>query len=227
MSDLTMTADRPPLLCIHPRESVPAPIAKALVAVAGKVRNPGLDASNPAYKSKYATLPAILDLLRPLLAEEGVMLAMPFSAGDNTVTIHPTLMASDGTTWYPPTLCLPVNRWDAQGIGSAVTYGRRYLCLAIFGIAGDDDDDGNAASQRPAPSAQVPASERPLNEQNVQRVKDAMAEWDLSEEEAVNAITENAKSSLDEMTADEAVLVVKWIAREKAARAKAAKEAKG
>lgn len=225
MSDLTMgrittTTDHPPMAVI-PSPPIPAPIAKALVAVAGKVKNPGLDASNPAYKSRYATLPAILDILRPLLAEQGVMLAMPFSTTDGTVTIHPVLMAGDGTTWYVPSLRLPVGRWDAQGIGSAVTYGRRYLCLAIFGIAGDDDDDGNAAVSR-APSA-PPAEDRPLNDQNVQRVKDAAVEFGVSEEDAVLALTSGAKSSVEELSAADAGAVVRWIAKTKGERAKASK----
>jgi hypothetical protein len=39
-----------------------------------------------------------------------------------------------------------VKEFNAQGAGSAITYGRRYSLSAILGLASEDDDDGNHAS---------------------------------------------------------------------------------
>ena len=44
-------------------------------------------------------------------------------------------------------------RNDPQGIGSALTYARRYALQAIAGVAAEDDDDGNAAGRRDKPPA--------------------------------------------------------------------------
>jgi hypothetical protein len=52
---------------------------------------------------------------------------------------------------------------DPQGMGSAVTYARRYAYMAIIGMAAEDDD-GNAASQ--PVNRQAPAVSRPHNRTN-------------------------------------------------------------
>jgi hypothetical protein len=45
------------------------------------------------------------------------------------------------------TLRMPVNKWDAHGIGSGITYARRYGLMSMLGIAAEDDD-GNASVER-------------------------------------------------------------------------------
>jgi len=54
-------------------------------------------------------------------------------------------------------LKLPMGKVTAQGAGSAVTYARRYSLCAALGIAAEDDDDGNAATEQPK------ASDKQLN----------------------------------------------------------------
>ena len=46
------------------------------------------------------------------------------------------------------TLSMPVGKNDAHGIGSAITYARRYGMSALLNLAADDDD-GNAAVAKP------------------------------------------------------------------------------
>jgi hypothetical protein len=56
---------------------------------------------------------------------------------------------------------------DPQGMGSAVTYARRYTLGATLGIVTEDDDDGNAASApRPQPAKQPATDLPPLNATN-------------------------------------------------------------
>jgi hypothetical protein len=57
-------------------------------------------------------------------------------------------------------------RQDPQGIGSAITYGRRYLLMTMLGLVADDDD-GNAASRTPpqimrAGQTQSPGAGKPV-----------------------------------------------------------------
>jgi hypothetical protein len=49
-------------------------------------------------------------------------------------------------------LAMPATKPDAQGFGSAATYARRYALMAVAGVVGDDDDDANAATGKPAPA---------------------------------------------------------------------------
>jgi hypothetical protein len=46
---------------------------------------------------------------------------------------------------------MPVSKQDAQGVGSAITYGRRYGLMAMCGVPADDDD-GHAATSAPPPA---------------------------------------------------------------------------
>ena len=50
-----------------------------------------------------------------------------------------TLMHSSGQ-WLRSKIKLPLSKVDAQGVGAAVTYGRRYGLSAMVGIAQYDDD---------------------------------------------------------------------------------------
>ena len=48
--------------------------------------------------------------------------------------------------WLSNTFTMPVSKADAQGVGSAITYARRYALAAMVGVA-PEDDDGNAATK--------------------------------------------------------------------------------
>jgi hypothetical protein len=56
-------------------------------------------------------------------------------------------------------LRMPATKPDAQGMGSAATYARRYALMAVAGVVGDDDDDGNAASVKAESWAANPRGE--------------------------------------------------------------------
>jgi hypothetical protein len=49
-------------------------------------------------------------------------------------------------------LGLPADKQSAQGMGSAITYGRRYTLSAIAGVSSEDDDDGNNAEPTTTPT---------------------------------------------------------------------------
>lgn len=108
------------------------------------------DGTNPHFKNRYTTLDAILDEVRPLLADQGLsIIQMPSGDGDQlkltTMLIHITgeWIESDAITMRP-------TKNDPQGIGSATTYARRYSLCAFLGLStGEIDDDGNGASQTP------------------------------------------------------------------------------
>lgn len=126
-------------------------LAKALAAAQGELEDAKKDASNPAFKgSKYATLASIRAALSKVLPKHDLAVVQGFApSGDDGVCIVTTLMHSSGE-WIRSAIHMPVTKKDAQGFGSACTYGRRYSLAAIVGVASDDDDDGNAAV-RPNP----------------------------------------------------------------------------
>lgn len=134
-------------------------LAKALAAAQSSLSVAKKDGLNPHFKSSYATLQSIWDSAREVLAPNGLSVVQTFAESDGTrMSIVTTLLHVSGQ-WIRGTLTIIPQRADPQGIGSAVTYGRRYAISALLGIVADEDDDGNAASTPPKPvySAPTPA----------------------------------------------------------------------
>jgi hypothetical protein len=146
---------------------LPAPhgvekLAKALAAVQAEMplvtRNVTGQAGPRQYK--YADLSEINQHIMPLLGKNGLsFMCKPTMQGERMVLayslLHESGQREDGI--YP----LP-NGVSPQALGSAITYGRRYCLCAVTGIAADEDDDGQAAAQKPAESKpeRAPAKRR-------------------------------------------------------------------
>ena len=94
----------------------------------------------PGYKFAYAGLDVVLAAVRPALSKHGLAVMQVFSGLGEDLT---TILAC-GEARVEVTCGLP--EWKgAQGLGSAVTYMKRYQLLGLLGVAPSDDDDGNAA----------------------------------------------------------------------------------
>lgn len=121
-------------------------IATALAKFQAEVENPKNTQDNPFFKSKYAPLNDILNLVRPLLTKQGLSVLQSPSGDGERITITTMLMHSSGEWIELDPLILKADKVTAQGAGSAITYGRRYAVSALLGISSEDDDDGNSAS---------------------------------------------------------------------------------
>jgi hypothetical protein len=115
-------------------------VAKAQSQVEGAKK----DSQNPHLKSKYADLASVWDACRKALTDNGLSVLQPVSANGSKVTVTTLLMHKSGQ-WISSDLELTAVQNTPQGIGSAITYGRRYGLSAMVGIA-PEDDDGHAAS---------------------------------------------------------------------------------
>ncbi|WP_424355218.1 ERF family protein [Methanobacterium sp. MBAC-LM] len=123
-------------------------IAAALLEVQRKIKNPSNTAVNPFFRSKYAPLPDILNCVRPILTENGILLIQNTGSNEaGDVYVQTKLIHTSGEVIETDKLLLKPEKNTAQGIGSAITYGRRYQLTALLGISSEDDDDGNIASK--------------------------------------------------------------------------------
>jgi hypothetical protein len=124
-------------------------LAKALVAASGKMDGVRKNANNPAFKSKYADLAAVVEAVQPALLEAGLIAIQGATTSHNgvcEVTVETMLLHESGE-WVKSALTMRPTKSDPQGIGSAITYARRYGLQALCGVA-PEDDDGNAASRK-------------------------------------------------------------------------------
>lgn len=130
-----------------------AKLAGSLAKAQGAMRAALKDSVNPHFRSRYADLAGVWDACREPLATNGLaVIQTPGEIGDKTIELT-TILAHESGEWIQSTFTIPVSKPDAQGVGSAVTYARRYALAAMVGIV-QDDDDGNAATGS-APRKQV------------------------------------------------------------------------
>jgi hypothetical protein len=124
-----------------------AALAAALVKAQSAMGGAKKDSTNPHFKTAYADLASIWDACRAPLANAGLSIVQLVSS-DATHAIVETILAHSSGEWVSSLLAVPLTKADAQGLGSAITYGRRYALAAIVGVC-PADDDGEAAVARP------------------------------------------------------------------------------
>ena len=124
-----------------------AALAAALVKAQSALSGAKKDSTNPHFKTAYADLASVWDACRAPLANAGLSIVQLVSS-DPAHAIIETILAHSSGEWVSSTLAVPLNKADAQGLGSAITYGRRYAPAAIVGVC-PAYDDGEAAVARP------------------------------------------------------------------------------
>ena len=132
------------------------------------------DETNPFYKSKYADLAAIERAIGPGLTKHGLFVMQPAQPSEHvsgSVYVRiTTILWHESGQFLSSSADVPYMgqrgqnqkgpvQVDVHGMGSMLTYFRRYLKLAFFDII-TDDDDGNRAMP--------PASRQPVQHQPVQ-----------------------------------------------------------
>jgi len=126
-------------------------VSAALVAALADARNVALDAVNPHFRSRYASLPAMLDAVRPILAKHGLAaVQLAVSEPDGRVGVETILLHASGQYLASRILVMPT-KGDPQGAGSALTYCRRYALAAALGIPA-----APAEQRQPQPPATRP-----------------------------------------------------------------------
>lgn len=120
-------------------------ISSALVLAQSKFRPVNKDSENPFFKSSYADLSSILNMVVPILSSEGIAVSQPMRVEGEKTILCTNLIHTSGELMVSE-MILP-NIADPQKYGSLITYYKRYQLQAMLGISTtDDDDDANNAS---------------------------------------------------------------------------------
>lgn len=117
--------------------------AKALAAIENVAKTQTADTGK--YKYRYADLGDVLDEVKRVCSDFGLAVTQNGTCDPNgMLAVSTTIIHSDSGQWVSfPSMMLRMPQ-DAQALGSALTYLRRYALLTIFGIAPDDDDGREA-----------------------------------------------------------------------------------
>jgi hypothetical protein len=136
----------------------------AMSAAQTEMRPVAADANNPQTRSKYASYQALDHALRPIYTTHGFGLSFDTAEGAPQdwvrVLCYVTHTGGHSRTYHAD---IPADGKGAKGgdvmtkthaVGSAMTYGMRYLLKMIFNVAvGEDDDDGQRAGGKVVPEA--------------------------------------------------------------------------
>jgi hypothetical protein len=122
-----------------------------LQAVLPQITKEGRIVVQGTERSRYARIEDIDVAIRPLLAAEGFSLQFDTEAKDHGLLITGKITHAEGHS-ETRSLLLPMDAQGAkspvQGVGSTVSYGRRYLLKMILGIVErGEDDDGQGGGQ--------------------------------------------------------------------------------
>ena len=130
-------------------------LAKSLVKAQAAMSHAAKDSKNPHFKSAYSSLASVIDAVRPHLAGNGLAFVQKLHNAESSVGVETVLIHESGQEMYCGILYIPVTKNDAQGLGSCVSYGKRYSLQAALGVA-SEDDDGNAATKAPPKPIEKP-----------------------------------------------------------------------
>lgn len=125
------------------------------------------DGVNLHYKANYATLPAVLEVLMPVLEENGVLLLQvprpiePGLVNSVSVGLDTLIVHTESSEWLSFTMTLPLPKVDPQGVGIALAYMRRYSLLTIFSMS-TEDGDGNLPQQKSGKSTGPAKAPKPV-----------------------------------------------------------------
>ena len=129
-------------------------LAKALLNVQRTVQPATKDAKNPFIKSWYASLNSVMDACRDALIENGIWLCQyPVPVDQpNAIGLVTKLTHAESGQWQSSLAVVPLPKADPQGMGSAITYARRYALTAMLGMVTEDDDGEGAKSGKKLPT---------------------------------------------------------------------------
>lgn len=114
-------------------------LARAQAVLVGAVK----DSINPHFRNKYADLSSCWDACRKALTSNGIaVVQMP--ERDVIGYYVETLLTHSSGEWIASKCYIHLTKDDPQGLGSAITYARRYGLSAMVGICPEDDDAESA-----------------------------------------------------------------------------------
>jgi hypothetical protein len=145
-------------------------VAAALLEAQSKFPKIELSKVNPHFKSRYADLAEIMSKVRGPLRDAGLLIthSCPSDCREGRVVVETGLVHAESgeSLWTRVDMPLDGRSQNAQGVGSAITYGRRYGVCALLGIVADEDDDGNEAAKPSKASEKPKPDSKPKDAQN-------------------------------------------------------------
>jgi hypothetical protein len=119
-----------------------------------EIQPPKKEGTNPHFRSKYVTLEGCIEAVTAPLAKHGFFMTQEvIDTGEGRPSVCTKLYNEEDPSWsMVSNVPLVLSKQDMQGLGSAITYARRYGIMSLLNLPAEDDDGNGAISRGPAPS---------------------------------------------------------------------------
>lgn len=188
-------------------------LATALAAAQMEMETAKKESDNPFFKSKYSDLASVFKELQKVLPKHGIAITqIPYSANGTDTLI--TLMMHKSGQWLKGKMDLRPVKTDPQGVGSAMTYNRRYSVSAMAGIASEVDDDGEGAMGRENESKNKKSSQKSKASSGKKQPTLAKLKKDLNSAMKAKGLSDSEKKAFYEfaLSSSDSGESVKWAA---------------
>lgn len=118
-----------------------------LLLVQNSIKAIAKEETNPFFKSKYFDINTVIEVLRPIFNQHGIVVLQPLSELNGKPAIK-TILAEPESGETLETITPLIENNDVQKFGGVITYTRRYALVSMFLIQGEDDTDGNDVASR-------------------------------------------------------------------------------
>lgn len=165
------------------QESPAVALVRLLAEAQGEMPNPkkSKEGQKGFQKYKYATLDAVLDIVKGPLNERGIFLTQPTGMTQDGRMFVQTVVFREGSQMVLDTKPFEYDS-DPQEFGKRETYARRYSLLTAFCLAGEDDTDGDTGPKQQAPKQAKPVDKRKKMLARVAQLKATLMERGLTED---------------------------------------------
>lgn len=143
-------------------------LTKAMFEFQAKVTSVKKSAKNPHFKSNYADLSSILDVINPALQECGLFVTQH---PHDDVLVTTVYHAETGEYMQSEQVLRMKDANNPQQQGSAITYARRYALAAIFNLNQEDDDANSASGHKVTTAKEAMNPKHPLWAKALEHIK--------------------------------------------------------
>lgn len=164
------------------------------------------DSTNPFFKSTYFDINTVIDIIKPILNEVGLVVSQPIGIHDGKNVLMTNVLDGDKKV-LESVIVLPEIP-DVQKFGAAITYYRRYALVSLLFLQGEEDDDGNKIApvkSKSAITAEKKSTGTKATFKQINFVKSLLKQKgkiDLVTEDQINSLTmSEAKKWIDKLTA--------------------------
>jgi len=186
-------------------------LISALVKAQSQMSHAAFDQTNPAFKNaKFASLKSVIDAVKPALNANGIAFVQKSVPMDHGIAVE-TVFYGHGEELSTGPVPVPIDRENAHGFGSALTYAKRYSLAMACGVASDSDDDGNAAAKNSTGRKPQSVTKTVMQEEGIKVDEGKRASYISLLTEATSAEDQaGMKELLDELRQDSDMKLAVW-----------------